>query len=155
MTAAARQQERSKGIIRLRALIKNESNLSDTEREEKKNLVRQYRYKNQSWCGNYTEDWKWLLSVLRADGRRAVIRNGTFAKQEWSAILESQKNRCKYCRKSFTPDCPPTIDHVRPLKPAVSWYGQRGAGRHERKNIVAACRKCNSKKNNRVKPRRH
>jgi 5-methylcytosine-specific restriction endonuclease McrA len=154
---AIKQQEHSKGITRLRTLIKKkESDLSDTEREEKKNLIRQHRFKDQSpWSGNYTEDWKWLLSVLRVEARRAVIRNGTFTKEEWSAILELQRNRCKYCRKPFTADCSPTIDHVRPLKPVLSSYGRRGAGRHEAKNIVASCRKCNSKKNNRVATRRH
>jgi hypothetical protein len=127
------------GILRLRQLCKLTAVLSEEEKQEKKTLLGQYYG---------TLEYKWLMSVVRAERRRAVIRAGAFTKQDWLDILKLQKERCKYCRKRFTEKNPATVDHIRALKPAMSYYGGRGAGRHERKNIVAACRSCNSKKNN-------
>lgn len=134
-------------IKRLREFLKNELQkreirISRQEREERLILLMK--------C--YETEYKWYQKVSRVDDRRTVIRNGNFTREQWTDILKSQKNRCKYCNKKFTKDCPPSIDHIKPLKPAMSWYGCKNAGIHEAKNIVAACRQCNSrKKNNNLK----
>jgi 5-methylcytosine-specific restriction endonuclease McrA len=67
------------------------------------------------------------------DRRRALIGEGDLSTAEWNAILERFSGRCAYC--GCSEDL--TVDHFVPL----SKGGKIGAG-----NIVPACARCNSKK---------
>ena len=72
--------------------------------------------------------------------RQQIYAKGTLTADEWQMIITAQKNACAYCRRPFTSKMPPTKDHIIPLI-------RRGS--HTAKNIVAACRSCNSRKNGR------
>ena len=63
---------------------------------------------------------------------------GILTAEEWGEILATYGQRCAYCGKE---DRNLTVDHVLPVS--------RG-GSHEAGNIVPACNKCNSAKNNRT-----
>ncbi len=75
---------------------------------------------------------------FRDHKRRLAYANGTLTEAEWQKILAKQNNRCAYCKREFTDALRPTKDHIVPII--------RG-GKHTAKNINAACRSCNSRKN--------
>ena len=56
----------------------------------------------------------------------------TLTRAEWSQIL-LEHPRCPYCDHEFTPDNPPMIDHVVPLK-----HG----GHHNKDNARPVCTQC-------------
>lgn len=72
--------------------------------------------------------------------RRALKRanGGTFTQQDYEFLIERQQGICAYCAYSY-PFL--VIDHVIPL---------RQGGRNDISNIVLACNKCNSQKNNKT-----
>ena len=76
---------------------------------------------------------------IRCSRRRArlMMAKGNFNSQDWIQILSKQSNRCKYCNQKFSKKHPATIDHVTPLA---------SGGKHDKSNIAAACRRCNSSK---------
>lgn len=80
-----------------------------------------------------------LQARIHCAQRRARLAkaSGTFTDQDWADILSEQDNNCAYCGYPFTDSLPPTMDHKTPIS--------RG-GAHDRSNIVASCKPCNSKK---------
>jgi len=73
--------------------------------------------------------------------RRRQAAGGHVRLSTWLLILVSQGRRCYYCRTKFSAAMKPTKDHVIPLS--------RG-GRHEARNLVAACLSCNLHKSARI-----
>jgi len=71
-----------------------------------------------------------LVSYVRIPYKKAAVNKEN--------VLKRDKFTCQYCGKHLTMSSG-TIDHVHPTS--------RG-GRHEWKNVVAACAKCNNKKAN-------
>lgn len=70
----------------------------------------------------------------------------TLTSAEWSQILRASKC-CAYCGCKFTKQRKPTQDHVIPLA---------CGGSHTKENVVAACKRCNSKKHTKLwKPKYH
>lgn len=76
------------------------------------------------------------LMKAERQSRRARLKGagGLLTASEWQDILVEFDNRCAYCGDVLIEA---TQDHVTPLS--------RG-GRHERSNVVPACRVCNSSK---------
>lgn len=77
----------------------------------------------------------------QARKRQAKFReNGGGDPERWTAIraiiLTRDAKRCAYCGKYAT-----TVDHIIP---------RSQGGSHDEKNLVAACKKCNFRKNNRT-----
>ncbi len=74
--------------------------------------------------------------------RRGAVKSAGSAvtAAEWNDLLCLYDYRCAYCGESFSETNPATRDHVIPVS--------RG-GDHEIGNLRPACRRCNSKKNNR------
>ncbi|MGZ4431542.1 MAG: HNH endonuclease, partial [Gaiellales bacterium] len=68
---------------------------------------------------------------LRPIAKRNVVRRVLFCRDNW---------RCSYCGRDGGPN-DLTVDHVKPLS--------RG-GSHTWDNVVAACRRCNHRKGNRL-----
>ncbi len=58
-------------------------------------------------------------------------------RSKFDYLFEYQDGKCFYCQKEMTNDA--TMDHVVP---------KSKGGKKSRKNIVLACRNCNSKKGN-------
>lgn len=75
-------------------------------------------------------------SRLVSHRRRARARNngGNLTRREWHAILAAHDNCCIYCTR--TPKLL-SIDHVKPIA---------AGGRHDARNVVPACMRCNRKK---------
>lgn len=61
--------------------------------------------------------------------------------EEWEEILENQNHKCAHCHTQFTVNFQPTIDHIIPVS--------RGGGLTA-DNVQALCRRCNSKKGDRL-----
>jgi len=68
--------------------------------------------------------------------RRARMSGAGITPDQWRTIVSNQDRRCYWCRHKFG-EAKLTIDHVIPLSLG---------GPHERANIVAACKPCNSSK---------
>jgi 5-methylcytosine-specific restriction endonuclease McrA len=66
---------------------------------------------------------------------RKHAARGAVTAAEFTAITERQKFRCHWCGNSIR--SAPTMDHVIPLSKG---------GEHSVANVVASCRRCNSKK---------
>lgn len=60
--------------------------------------------------------------------------------QEWLIILRSHGRKCAYCRTSGTKKNPITRDHIVPISKG---------GTNSARNLVPACKSCNSKKHDR------
>ncbi len=75
--------------------------------------------------------------------RRAREENiiNTLTAQEWIDILKEYKFRCAYCGKEFTLFDRETHDHIIPVSKG---------GHNVKKNVVPACKSCNSKKGNKI-----
>lgn len=69
--------------------------------------------------------------------RRARKAAGTLTLDEWRTILDEFDHRCAYCQGQGAME----IEHMVPLS--------RG-GRHDKDNIVPACRSCNRRKYDRT-----
>ena len=80
-----------------------------------------------------------LKSSNEGHNRRARIK-GKVTLDEWNTIKVNQKYRCYWCKERFK-EKELSMDHVIPLSKG---------GLHEVSNIVAACKSCNSSKNNRI-----
>ena len=107
---------------------------------------RRYRHTDKGMARSRAQSARWgktkkgrLSSRIRCARRRARLLNapGVFTAKDWHEILRIQQNKCFYCNKTFSESLPTTMDHVIPLSKG---------GSHDPKNIVAACRSCNSKK---------
>lgn len=75
--------------------------------------------------------------------RRRARRLGLFAnhtEEEWKSILELHGHRCAYCGRKGTKKNPLSRDH---------YVALAKGGSDEARNIVPACRQCNSRKNKR------
>ena len=99
---------------------------------------------------------RWRAEYMRQYHRRPEIKvkmvqkeqNRRAPKREAGGILtvtaqdlaERQWGHCFWCRRPFTAERQPTLDHFDPLA--------RG-GLHDDSNVVAACLSCNARKNNR------
>jgi 5-methylcytosine-specific restriction endonuclease McrA len=77
----------------------------------------------------------------RKHRRRAATKEGLLLSAEWDALRTASGDRCFYCGKR---GAKLQMDHVKPLRPR---NGDE-PGHHELANVVPACRKCNSSKNN-------
>ncbi len=91
-----------------------------------KQIIRKYNNSNKGR----------LLRKIQYHKRRYSSNGGTFTKKDWVSLLARQKS-CYYCRKRFTKNLKPTVDHVIPLSKG---------GKNVRENVVAACFYCNVKK---------
>jgi 5-methylcytosine-specific restriction endonuclease McrA len=82
------------------------------------------------------------LFRIASQKRRAQVKEngGTFTRDELTLMQLTQGGFCAYCQRQHEPD-KLAIDHVIPIKQG---------GRHEAANIVLACKRCNSSKNNRT-----
>ena len=76
-------------------------------------------------------------SLNRSHRRRTLSKNGDVRLADWKTIKSNQRNRCYWCKQKKKL----TMDHVIPLSKG---------GLHEISNVVAACRPCNSHKNNKL-----
>ena len=65
----------------------------------------------------------------------------TLTAEEWLDILKEHKYKCIYCDKEFDLFELPTKDHIIPISKG---------GNNIKRNIVPACRSCNSKKHNKI-----
>ena len=75
---------------------------------------------------------------MRGVHKRRYLMMGTICTltaAEWAVIKARFKNQCVYCGAK---DKPLTRDHIVPLSQG---------GHHTAKNVVPACRGCNSRKN--------
>ena len=74
--------------------------------------------------------------ALDASARRARLAGaeGDFTLSDWEDVKQQYANSCAYCG---TNEAPMTIEHMVPLS--------RG-GAHDKRNIVPACKPCNSRK---------
>jgi 5-methylcytosine-specific restriction endonuclease McrA len=96
----------------------------------------------------YKKGWKQrnperVNAQARKDGlnrrvRKAAVAN-TLSHAQWLEIQETQDHRCWYCGKRAKGKL--TQDHILSLSKG---------GPHTLHNVIAACRSCNSKKNNRA-----
>jgi 5-methylcytosine-specific restriction endonuclease McrA len=109
----------------------------DTIRERQ----RQYRQQNADALRDYRRQWRHTnpdryqsYQARRRAAKRQAPRND-LSFEQWTEIKEHYGHRCVYCGKKFTRL---TQDHIIPLV--------RG-GEHTASNIVPACRRCNSAKN--------
>lgn len=59
-------------------------------------------------------------------------------------IFAHDNFRCQYCGRSPKDGAVLTVDHI---------YPQRSGGKSDRFNLITACRKCNSQKNNKLLPK--
>jgi 5-methylcytosine-specific restriction endonuclease McrA len=70
--------------------------------------------------------------------RRALIGDSpSITEKQWNKILMLQDVRCNSCKRKFSSNLKPTMDHVIPLSKG---------GLHSFENIQALCKKCNSTK---------
>lgn len=119
------------------------------------------RYAGKGLCRkHYQASWirnnparhrRWLRKYRRANREKARLASelrrarwaGVLVKdltaEQWRDIKIAYRHRCAYCHKRR----PLTMDHVIPLT---------RNGHHTASNILPACRRCNSKKNNRPAP---
>lgn len=74
---------------------------------------------------------------LSQQRRKAKARTGSFTTVDFDKLINLSGDRCHLCRKKFTKNNPPTIDHVIPL--ALG-------GAHDASNIALAHLVCNSRK---------
>lgn len=74
------------------------------------------------------------LNQAKRRTRKMLGEAETVTIEQWQEILDYFGFRCAYC---YEPASPLTQDHLEPL---------RVGGRHEKNNIVPACRSCNSSK---------
>jgi 5-methylcytosine-specific restriction endonuclease McrA len=93
---------------------------------------------------------RWRRAALSAAGKARALRcdhlrrarklsaPGEFSAEEFAEVVAAQDGRCFYCCEEMTI---PTADHMTPLS--------RG-GSNSIENIVAACKSCNCRKNNRT-----
>jgi len=88
-----------------------------------------------------TPAWREMERV-KAENRRALIGGDVVTAEEWNLILDRFGHRCAYCTDGGVRL---EMDHLVPLTKG---------GRHVPKNIVPACKPCNSSKGNRAAPRR-
>lgn len=87
----------------------------------------------QAWFRNHKERWKVYEATRRA---REIGATGSFTSGDLAAIIIQQQSRCLYCGCDVSGGRH-TVDHYIPLA--------RG-GSNWPKNIVAACRPCNTGK---------
>jgi 5-methylcytosine-specific restriction endonuclease McrA len=80
----------------------------------------------------------------RRISRVRATRNDLTA-QDWADILAEQQHKCAYCGRKFSPQLPPTQDHIVPVS--------KGGGL-TRSNVRGTCRPCNSSKGDREAPSR-
>ena len=78
-------------------------------------------------------------NVVRQARENKIINNLT--SKEWVNILKEYKFKCAYCGCEFTLFNRETKDHVIPISKG---------GHNIKENIVPACRRCNSKKSNKI-----
>ncbi len=88
---------------------------------------------NKRWRRTPAGSASFRASSQRRRARKAAVEN-TLTAAQWTAILETSKGRCHYCKKKTARM---TMDHVIPLSLG---------GAHAAYNIVAACGHCNKSK---------
>lgn len=90
----------------------------------------------------YAQSIKGYAARTRRRAKEMAVLS-TLTAAEWLEILESQEYQCFYCHRKFGPRLKAEQDHIIP----ISKYGP-----HVKENVVAACRHCNSSKNNKGRP---
>jgi 5-methylcytosine-specific restriction protein A len=81
-----------------------------------------------------------------APGRPTAAQRGYGAGwRRISAEVTASAPCCHWCGGGFTTDNPATADHIVPVA--------RG-GTHDRSNLVAACRRCNSRRGGQMRKRK-
>jgi 5-methylcytosine-specific restriction endonuclease McrA len=98
---------------------------------------RRYNQKHPEYFRRYVKSHPNIIQA-QYNRRRALKRNAPvndFTAAQWAAMKAHYKFRCVYCgRKQKLL----TMDHIQPLSQG---------GSHTLRNIVPACRPCNSRKN--------
>lgn len=108
--------------------------LTAAQRAARRAANREWRAVHPSYeRDKYHSDPAYRLRVIQKVRRReAKLAEGSLTLQQWRAILAAHGGCCAYCGGAAT-----EMDHVIPLS--------RG-GRHDKDNIVPACRSCNARK---------
>lgn len=156
MAEACRERARARYAADPLKAINRQQAYYATKREEICAKRRKRYKKNRARENECSREWRKANPqgvLLARHVRRARLKanhsTGVTPKQ-WAAICNKFRDaygrvRCAYCRKA----CKPTIDHVIPIS--------RG-GKHDTKNVVPACLRCNRSKHNRLlsewRPRR-
>lgn len=94
----------------------------------------------KSWKKANPEKWKISLRISNHK-RRSILRNlqSDLTVEEWLEIWAEFEGLCFWCGAIAA-----TIDHLIPLTPRKNGL----QGYNTKRNVVPACKSCNSKKNN-------
>jgi hypothetical protein len=106
---------------------------------------RAYRERNPDRIRVTRKRWKLNNphAVQAQSKRRRALKSavpGSLSASEWRSLVE-RSSRCHWCKRKWTKERRPTLDHVVPLSKG---------GLHVIGNAVCSCRSCNSRKNNRL-----
>ena len=110
--------------------IRNRMVIWEANNRDRLNLL------HRNWTAKNRERARLIDQRVKAK-RQAAFNDGTITLKAWLSVLDKFDNKCVYCGS----DKNITMDHVMPLV--------RG-GEHSIKNVVPACKPCNSKKNDRL-----
>ena len=109
---------------------------SENVKKSRENNVQHYRDYQRERRRIFSDKYKVFDQNNRI--KRKLAKSGQIVTfKEWVTIIEKNKGRCFYCRKKKQL----TMDHFMPLSKG---------GKHVARNIVPACRECNSKKYNKL-----
>ena len=103
------------------------------------------RENRRAYGRRYAKTDKGRAAAFRRNVRHNAARRaaGRIPPDWREARLAAQRNRCCYCRRPFTADRRPTIEHLLPVS--------RG-GDNQPENLALACKSCNSRRGNRAIP---
>lgn len=144
-----------KNCLECRKQKRRERDALPENRKKNRESYDRWRVANPKKVHEASRKWQMAnperMQVIRV-ARTSAQKNapGRLTDSEWKAILKKYKHKCAYCgvkltNKKNSPD-QVTQDHVVPLQ------GEDARGTNYAFNVVPACRKCNTSKNNRVLP---
>lgn len=104
-------------------------------------MASKWKKQNPELHKKHVAEWKRnnkdrLYKILHKRRALKKIAGGFFDERDIKRILESQKYKCAYCRKSVKKNM--SIDHIKALSKG---------GSNDKKNIQICCKSCNSRKN--------
>jgi 5-methylcytosine-specific restriction endonuclease McrA len=111
--------------------------------EEMREKYRRWYYANTALSRELKLDWvkRNRPAVVAQIERRRALKNAApgagVSREEWQAILDYHGHRCIYCASTEAVQ----MDHIDPLSKG---------GAHDPENVVPACRRCNSSKQNKT-----
>jgi 5-methylcytosine-specific restriction endonuclease McrA len=139
---SAKPEARKRNYVRAKAWAKTEKGKAWRKAWEKESEAGKRTRKTvmKNWLATPSGKEYKARHCAKRRGLIQSIPSGITA-QAWNELLGLYDYRCAYCGNKFSEINPATRDHIVPIT--------RG-GTHVISNLRPACRKCNSKKNNRT-----